>query len=72
MALNKEHIDKIYIYSRIIEVDSIMFNNVAIPLDKSNKKIINFINKGRNTSDIVFSICVFEIADSLHNLVIVK
>lgn len=71
MALNEKHIDKIYIYSRIIEVDGIMFNNVAIPLDKSNKKIINFINKGNNISDIVFSICIFEIADSLHNLVIV-
>lgn len=64
MSLNKEVIGRVYIYSRIMEIDNIAFNNCAMPIYKDNKEINKYISivKNNDYNDIVKSIALYNIA----------
>ena len=71
MSLNENAIGKAIIYSRLVTVDGITFNNVALPIIATNKKLLEFIDKCQNNmlDEVAFSMCVFEIFNRKDNKV---
>lgn len=48
MSLNENAIGNAIIYNRLITVDGITFNNVALLIIATNKKLLEFIDKCQN------------------------
>lgn len=68
MSLNKEACAEIYLFSRIMCVDGISFNNCSLPVLKNNKKIKNLIKSNNIYSNIVLSLLVYNIANSTRGI----
>lgn len=64
LSLNKDAIGMVYIYSRIMEIDDIAFNNCAMPIYIDNKYVSKYITmcKRKNYCDITKSIILYYIA----------
>lgn len=64
LSLNKDAIGRVYIYSRIMEIDDIAYNNCAMPIYIDNKYVSKYITmcKRKNYHDTTKSIILYYIA----------